>query len=149
MSNVRVRLWEHVGTGIILRWPSGIIYEQQMGGLSCSTGELEGVFVPVGNDLSPDGHLLSVEIALREHFAAPPHFKQGAVHGLSEADATAIEVALHKNLLLSNVTVDRSRLNESFESWVQVLIEAPDPPFSIFTGFGPFPLSGVLTWTGS
>lgn len=54
MPHVRVRLWDHVGTGIIIRWPSGIVYEQQMGGKSCSVGEMEGIFVPVRNDVSLD-----------------------------------------------------------------------------------------------
>lgn len=95
-----------------------------------------------------DGRLLGAEERLREYFAGAPHLKQGAVHGLNEADATVIEAALHQNLLLRNVTVDRARLSESYEAWVQVQIATPEAPLPLFEGLGPFPMSGVLTWTG-
>ena len=70
------------------------------------------------------------------------------MHGLSEADVSVIEVALHQNLLLRNVTVDRARLAESYEAWVQVQIATPEAKFPLVEGLGPFPMSGVLTWTG-
>jgi Family of unknown function (DUF6210) len=145
MSNtppIRVRLWDLIGTGLIVRWPSGIVYDQMIGGRSHSWAEAEGVFVPVGNDVSLDGRLISASLRLEEHFAGPPHHKQGVVHGLSERDADVIEAALHENLLLRNVSVDRTKLNVSCEGWVEVRIDKPQGEFPPFEGLGPFPLSG-------
>ena len=149
---IRVRLWDLVGTGLMIRWPTGIVYEQQIGGRSCSVGEAEGIFVPIANDLSLDGRLLSASVRLEQHFAGPPHHKQGAVHGLGEHDANVIESALHDakdHLLLRNVWVERTKLNISCEGWVEVRIDKPETPFPAFEGLGPFPLSGVLTWAGN
>jgi hypothetical protein len=147
---IRVRLWDHVGTGIIIRWPSGIVFEQQIGGKSCGLAELQGVFVPVANDLSLDGKLLSAEARLRKYFEGPPHLAQGAVDGLNENDAIYIESALHENLLLRNVVVDRTRLRDTHESWVWVCIHTPDVrALPLFEGMSPFPLTGILTWTNN
>lgn len=149
MGKVIVRLWDHVGTGVIVRWPSGIVYANQTGGFSCCEDELEGVFVPVGNDVGLDGRLRSAENRLGDYFRGPPHLGSGAVHGLTEAEALLVESSLHENLGLRNITVDRRRLRESREAWVHIRVDAPAGRTPLFEGLGPFPLAGVLTWTNT
>jgi len=144
---ITVSLYGHAGTGVIIEWPSGIFYSNQTCGHVCRQSELQGVFVPVGNDIDPEGRLLGPQDALYKYFAGPAHGGWGAELGLDEADAQVIEAALQENnYLLRIVTVDRSRLRDSHEAWVHVLIEEPDSPHPMFTGMGPFPLRGVLTW---
>ena len=148
-GRITVSLFGHVGTGVIVAWPSGIFYTNQTCGHVCRQPELEGVFVPLGNDVDLEGRLLGPESLLHEYFAGPAHVGWGAEHGLDEADAQVIESALHKNHLLRIVTVDRSRLRDSHEAWVYVLIGEPDSSFPMFTGMGPYPLGGILTWVNS
>ncbi len=145
---IRIRLHDHVGTGLIIECKSGITFFTQTGGKSCGWAELEGVFVPVANDLALDGVLISPEWALSKHFSGPPHF-HNYVGGLAESEAVIIEAALHQNLLQRNVTVDRERLSESHEAWVYVIIDQPELAYPLFEGIGPFPLRGVLTWTNN
>jgi hypothetical protein len=147
MSKVIVRLWDHVGTGIIIGCPSGIVYANQTCGQANCDLAMEGIFVPVGNDTSLDGKLLSAEIRLNDYFRGAPHLGNGAVHGITDADAALVESALHENLLLRNLTVDRQRLHESYEGWVCLRIDRPESQPPLFEGLSPFPLSGVLTWS--
>jgi hypothetical protein len=147
-SVIKIRLWELVGTGLIIAAKTGIVYANQAGGKICLHMELEGVFIPVGNDVDLEGRLLSPEVRLSEHFLCT-YFSNANPNGLTKADAEAIEAALHQNLLLRNVTVDLSRLQESHEAWVYVVIGAPPTPLPPFEGLVPFPLKGVLTWSNN
>ena len=85
---------------------------------------MEGVFVPVSNDLDLQDKLISPEIALWRYSKGAPHYRQGAPRGLAEADAARVEKALHETNLLGCVTVDRKRLARSHEAWVHVHINA-------------------------
>jgi hypothetical protein len=151
MSKPRIELWEHVGLGIILSWPTGIIYTNQTGGTSCFHPEMEGAFVPLRNDCTEEGRILmSPENELWNYFTGPRWRGDGATLGLEAADADFIDDLLRKAKLFPTVRVDRDRLKDSHEAWVHVIVagdESNDSP--IFAWFAPYPRAGLLTWQNS
>jgi Family of unknown function (DUF6210) len=142
MSTRRIRL-SHMPRDVmlIIGYPSGVVYENQVGGVACSRGELEGVLVPVG---LPAGDA--------ERFMALP-FPGAAALNADVADR--IDEILASVPFARYLKVDRNRLRESCEAWVFVLAEIPaDSTFQLYgpyfgapRGFGP--AGGVLTWPNS
>lgn len=152
MSRI-IELWESVGLGLIIEYPSGIIYSNQTGGTSTLHPELEGVFVPLRNDVEvKEPKLVGTQNDLLHYFEGPKHRGTGATSGLDLADADFIQAVLERYCLGDIVTVDRSRLRESHEAWVRVIVEREEQnqhDLRIFRGFGPYPRPGVLTWSNS
>lgn len=148
-----VQLYESIGVGIILDYPSGVTFSNQTGGTSCLHPEMEGVYIPLRNDYRPpDGPLLSPEIDLTRYFEGPKHRGAGAGDGIDIEDADFIDSILDGARLRSCVSVDRNRLAASHEAWIHVIIsadESSDPGLAIFAGFTPYPRPGVLTWCNS
>jgi hypothetical protein len=148
-----IQLWESVGLGLIVEHPSGIIYSNQTGGTSCFHPEVEGVFVPLRNEMDHEGpRLISPENDLFAYFEGPKHGGAGATSGLDSDDADFIDDLLRKHSLGDIVAVDRERLRESHESWVHVTVkqeEKSDHGIKIFRGLGPYPRPGVLTWSNT
>ncbi|MEK7951936.1 DUF6210 family protein [Luteolibacter soli] len=151
MSDRRIELWDHVGLGLILEWPSGIAITNQTGGTSCLSPEIEGVLIPLRNDVTvPERVLISPENELYDYFTGPKWRGTGATNGIDSNDADFIESVISKARLFPTIRVDRDRLKESHEAWIHVIVsgdEPCDPP--LFTGFGPYPRKGVLTWQNS
>ena len=147
-----IRLWHSIGFGLIVEFPSGVAYSNQTCGTACLQPELEGVFIPLHNDLALSPvELLSPEIALEEYFARA-YRGTGAEHGLDWKDADRIDEILDRHGLASVLRVDRTRLAESHEAWVRVLVlgeEKREVASRIFHGLGPYPRKAVITWTNS
>lgn len=146
----QIRLWESIGLGLIVEWPSGVSISNQTGGTSCLHPKVEGVFVPLRNDCElPGERLLSPETELVAYFEGPKHMGAGATQGLNEDDADFIMRVLSKWRLDATIVVDRSRLLDSHEAWVHVVIIGnDDKDFPLFD-FAPYPRRGVLTWSNS
>jgi hypothetical protein len=147
----KARLWESVGLGLIVEWPSGVVFSNQTGGTTCLQPEFEGVFVPLRNDCQlPGERLLSPETELVAYFEGPKHRGAGAIRGLDEGDVQFIGSVLAKWRLGAFIAVDSSRLAESHEAWVHVIVGADDRAheLSLFE-FAPYPRRGVLTWSNS
>ena len=148
-----IQLYESVGTGIILNYPSGIMFTNQTGGTSCLHPEIEGIYVPIRNDfMEPSGPLLSPTVDLRQYFEGLKHGGAGATRGLDSEDADFIDSLLGRVQLGTSISVDRTRLVESHEAWVHVIVsgdESGDRNLSIFSGFTPYPRQGILTWCNS
>jgi hypothetical protein len=146
-----VRLWEGVGLGVIIEYPSGVLYSNQTGGTACRQPSVEGVFVPLRNDIT-DGVLLSPERELRHYFADGKYGGDGkyagtgAVGGIDTDDVQFINTVLTKCALSEALSVDVSRLSESEEAWIPVVIAKDE---GVFSGFGPYPKRGILTWPNS
>ncbi|MGK3996973.1 DUF6210 family protein [Sorangium sp. So ce1024] len=134
-----VRLHD-AGLGIIIQHPSGVLYTNQTCGHCCLQPELEGVYVPFDAEES--------WLRLNAYFEGPRYGGTGAMHGLDDEDAAFIESVLRDGRVGVPLVVDRSRLKESHEAWVHVLIEGEES-FSLASGFGPYPRRGVLTWPNS
>lgn len=135
-----IRLFE-AGLGIIIQHPSGVLYTNQTCGTCCDHPEVEGVFVPF--DAEESWQRLSA------HFEGPKYRGSGAMRGIDEDDAAFIESVMREGRIDVHLIVDRSRLEESHEAWVHVLIEGETEPFPLASGFGPYPRRGVLTWPNS
>jgi hypothetical protein len=152
--NAKISLWDGIGFGLIVEWPSGVIYSNQTGGTSCLHPEFEGVFVPLRNDYQPpDGPMLSPENELLAYFEGPKHEGTGATGGLDEEDVEFITGVLTKWRLDSVIELDRSRLRESHEAWVYVTVLRGEgdrdlADLALFA-LPPYPRRGVLTWSNS
>ncbi len=115
--------------GIIITRKTGIVYENQCGGLSCSHLRHEGAFVPIDSG--------SVDIDF-----------MGEADYVSPEDADKIDVAFLENTNGLVVTVDRERIKESREAFVYVNVSTKDGE--------KYPLienveneKGVLVWLNS
>ena len=148
-----LRLYDSVGTGIIIAYPSGVRVSNQIGGTACLQPEMEGVFIPVRNDCLLDGRVIeSPEFALSQHFTGPKHRGAGALSGIDIEDADYIDGVLRAARLDRAILVDRSRLHESHEAWIHVVVSSDDdvdPDMGAFSGFHPYPRLGILTWCNS
>lgn len=133
-----VRLHD-AGLGLIIPWPSGVIYSNQTCGHICMQPEVEGVFIPF------DADEIWEQLAL--YFEGPKYSGSGAMTGLDEADADLIDRLLAE-LRQAIMFTDRRRLSDSHEGWVQVVISV-EVEWSLFSGFGPYPREAILTWPSS
>ncbi|GEP42394.1 DUF6210 family protein [Brevifollis gellanilyticus] len=153
MPKPTIRLYDTVGTGLIIGWKSGVIISNQTGGFSCLQPEMEGIYVPLRNDYRIEGLVFeSPEIELSAYFRGPKHRGSGAVSGLDVIDADFIDGVLQRANLSRAVMVDRGRLRDSNEAWVHVTLiqdEWNDPSLGVFAGFGPYPRPAILTWSNS
>ena len=153
MTKPLIKLFDGVGTGLIIACKSGVRFSNQTGGTGCHQPEIEGVYIPLRNDYLIDSReFMSPELKLAEHFTGPKHLGSGAISGLDHDDADLIDEILKKENLYPQLSVNRWRLKESHEAWVFVTIsrdESPESNLSLFTGFDPYPRDGILTWANS
>lgn len=146
---MKITLYDMVGTSIILKCSSGIIYTNQTGGTACLQPEYEGALIPIGNNVGvPKGNLISPENELIEYFEGAPLNGTGATLGLTKNDVDAIETILNKYDLSNVIAVDRTKLLDSHEAWVHVKVTEISNK-TLFSGFGHYPCQGVLTWSNS
>ena len=140
-----VRLWEHAGTGLIVSYPTGVVYSNQVGGHACYQQELEGFFVPVANDcgLAPNGSLRSPETELFAYFSQNPTFGE-----FTEKDAAAVESAFANFPIWSGIKVDREKLDQSHEAWVYVNVTFASLPGGLIEGLSDT-FDAILTWTNT
>lgn len=148
-----IRLYDAVGTGLILTCPSGVLVSNQTGGTSCQQPEIEGVYIPLRNDYGlKDLRFSSPELELAAYFVGPKHRGAGATSGLDSQDADFIDEVLSRSGLDGAISVDRKQIDSSHEAWVHVVIktdESADEDLAMFAGFGPYPRHGILTWSNS
>ncbi|HTU50453.1 MAG TPA: DUF6210 family protein [Acidobacteriaceae bacterium] len=117
--------------GIILKVQSGVFYTSQVAGYACQHPEIEGAFYP-----------LAVKPGKAEVFSLRQRFK-GPWNHIDEADAEFIDGVLHKNGH-KNLSVDRTKLDDSYEAWVHLAVAAGAEDMS---GFGD--CEAVLVWPNS
>lgn len=138
----RIHLWDAVGLGLILDYPSGIHYSNQAGGHACLQPTLEGIYVPLRNDILEHSTLMSPATDLWQYFTGPPLLGMGAL-GLNQRDADHIDAIFTRYRLETLLTVDRLRLSESYEAWVWVTVQDNEGPIGLIHGGGPYPRRGV------
>ena len=143
---IRVLLYEHVGTALVVPAPTGVVYQQQAGGVCCLQPELEGFLVPLGNDVELDGHrLISAENELFTEFASGGEALDS--ESADRLDAYLQRYARSHYLPMRSIRVNRERLHESFEAWVHVVVSEGEPSVPILGAS--WPLHAVLTWNNS
>ncbi len=153
-NKAKIQLWSSTGVGIIISYPSGVIYSNQTGGTSCLHPECEGVYIHLADEYYKKGRgTASFEDELMSYFEGPKHLGTGATSGLDEEDADFVDKILKKMELSHCVQVDRKKLSKSHEAWVYVKIlsdeKVDDENMSLFSGFGPYPKNGIFTWENS
>jgi len=149
MTKKRIILYDLEGVMLIVEHPSGVTYQNQVGGNLCAHPELEGVLAPLS--LQPDD-------VTRIESLPYPNGRQGITIEIADT----IDAVLAANWGTSFLKVDRARLDECWEAWVHVRFESPParehegflrPVDALDTdprkmhGFGP--ARGVLTWPNS
>jgi hypothetical protein len=138
MSEKRViELDSFIGLGLIILHPSGAIYTNQVAGNGCFHPEVEGVFVPLETDVN------RYELnTLQQYFT-------GSWHSLNEPEANLVDTVLQRSRLgLDWISVDRSRLKDSFEAWVYVKLNPKKGRMlEVLTGFDDS--LGILVWPNS
>ena len=141
-----VRLYEHVGTALIIPSSTGILYSNQAGGTACQTPQVEGFLVPIANDVgrSPGNRLYSPANQLLSYF------EKGPSHGIpiSEQAAQYIEAVFRQMSHWEGFSVDRSRLSESVEAWVHVILDKVESDPLPVDGMK-YPVRAILTWENS
>ncbi len=143
-----VRLYDSVGFGLILDFPTGVLYSNQTGGTACYQPELEGFYIPVANDFYEEQtEFSSPEIELTAFFLSGKHGGGGATNGLDSEDVSVIDKILSQYNLYF-ISVDQSKLAESHEAWVWVNVKI-DRDNSLFHGFSQSEFKGVITWPNS
>jgi hypothetical protein len=138
----KILLYSLEQAGLIILYPSGVVYQNQADGVFCSQNCEEGVFVPLSNYAVPDeSRPLQLDF-LHEELAK--FF--GAYGRMSSKVADSIDTLLQSYLPASGIKVDQSRLYESKEAWVYVNVVAGNG-FD-YSGFGDS-FKAVLTWPNS
>ncbi len=133
-----------IDLGVVLARPTGIIYSNQANGVACDHPRLEGAFVPLVTHFRdpPPRH----DAALVAYFDRRP----GNRGHLEPEDADALDAILAGIQDPFALTVDRSRLKDSFEAWVHVVIALPTrPPHYSRPLDLSYPCAGVLVWENS
>lgn len=128
-----VELSQFDGLGLIVLFPSGVIYTNQVGGFACFHPEVKGIFAPLSI-----GHK-KILFALQQHF-------NGNWHHIKEKDAEVVDKLLRSDGF-GFLKVDRTNLENSFEAWIYVEIDESSEQFPLLNGFGK--TRGILTWANS
>ncbi len=126
------------GVGLIITFPSGVVYQNQTEGIACSHAEAEGVFLP-----------LSVKPGASEMWAFGQHF-HGKIGPIDQDAARIVDRILRRNGH-TYLMVNQTRLAESYEAWIHVFIDEAEKPLlplrMAVSGFGK--CEGILTWSNS
>lgn len=146
-----------VALGVLILYPSGVVYSTQTGGTACLHPWAEGVILPI---YDPEERQ---QTQLRDHFVGPKWGGCGATSGIDAEDAEFIDRVLGASRETEFLSVDPDLLSQSHEAWVHVTIGAhPDrfPELPLHSGdprfkdlmspiFGFGAAKGILTWPNS
>lgn len=137
-SSTTVLLYELGGLALIIPSKTGIVYRTQSGGHSCFQTEAEGYIVPIA------GERQGIVERLHSHFAGP---KWGGwcSQGIDDQTADEIEQLLDEVSRRDQITIDRDKLEDSWESWIHVKIHGQ--LLSLIENSNP--TSAILTWPNS
>jgi hypothetical protein len=135
----RADLFSLTQPALIIPCQSGVLYMQQCGGTACLQRQLEGALVPIDYDYLLENYKESLQYHLASLF---PESNPGVV---TEEHAEQIQRMLDRSPLTRGIKVDHSRLADSVESWLYVIVHGDID--STLHGFGD--IGAVLTWPNS
>ena len=101
-SNPMVRLWNVEDIGVILLFPSGVRYFNQVGGFSCLQRIEEGVYVPLADAVIDQFSMLM------QHYYDSPKWHGACSNGIDIEDADIIDHILDLAYGTHGMTVDHS-----------------------------------------
>lgn len=140
LHKARISLFDLEGFALIISHKTGVLYHNQVGGTSCAQAEYEGALAPV--DFGPVGAKAMAELEFRPGGGSIDH-----------ALADELDKIFKSSPTTSFISVDRTRLDDSVESWVHVKLTEIFDNFSQETAlrslFGFSRDIGVLTWPNS
>lgn len=143
MIKRRILLYDIDSFFLIIECDTNVVYQNQVGGQVCFQAEKEGAVAPL--DVSTD--LAS--------FIEGHKFPQGR-QGIELATADILDAHFQSSPATSFISVDRTRLDESWEAWIYVncaVVPSDVESGSNSTYCGPiygFPQGrGVVTWPNS
>ncbi|MGD1841030.1 MAG: DUF6210 family protein [Thermonemataceae bacterium] len=149
MDKPQIDIWDSVGLGIIIEFPTGIMISNQTGGTACLHPKIEGVYFPLANDYSEETRtFLSPEIELIRYFEGQKYGGSGAIHGIDLDDVAILTSILSKSGLDDLREIDLEKLSESHEAWIKIKINKTNG-INLIKGFEQYPLNGILTWSNS
>ncbi|MFC5048393.1 DUF6210 family protein [Aquimarina hainanensis] len=149
MNKPLLQLWDTVGLGIIIEYPTGVIIANQTGGTACLYSTCEGVYLPLANDYNEKTkEFLSPEIELSNYFQGAKYKGNGAIKGIDLEDVKKINTIINKSGLSELIEIDVERLAASHEAWIRIKINNNENT-QLMNGFENYPLNGVLTWANS
>ena len=135
-----IELWNSSGLGLIILYPSGVYYSNQTGGYACLHPSVEGVYVPLENEV------IDQEKMLHDYFVGPK-WLGACMRAIDEETANKIDEILALADESKLFKVDHSRFSDSHEAWIYVdVLESADET-STLKGFGI--CKGILTWNNS
>ena len=134
--------------GLILKMPSNVWFENQSGGHYCLRQRAEGVYLPLaGIPRLEEKPVRTLDYDLSEVMA--DQTAGSVVHGMSDIEVRDCERVLVAHGC-KNVSVDRSRLRESWEAWVFVVVQPAKSEFGELRIKGlESPIEAVLVWGNS
>ena len=144
----KIKLWDAIGLGLIIEFPTGIIISNQTGGTACLQPEVEGIYLPLLNDCNNEKILISPETDLINYFEGDKYNGNGATKGIDKEDVESISRILKKYSVNEILQINEERLNESHEAWIHVLIKKENR-WNLMQEFEPYPRNGILTWSNS
>jgi hypothetical protein len=148
MEKPVIAIYDTVGTGIIIAFPTGIMVTNQTGGTACLHPKIEGIYLPLANDCNEKSYeFIRPEIALNNYFNDDKYQGTGATKGIDRTDAKAVNTILEKVGLSSSIEVDMQKLAQSHEAWIRITIK--NNISGLLDGFKSYPLQGVLTWNNN
>ena len=129
--------------GVIISFPSGVIYQNITCGHACIPRCEEGVLMLLTDPLLLIG-------APAEVYYCPIEAKLKAMEWwsilyLSPTIASEVDKILHDYPMTKGISVDYTRLQESAEAWIYVNIEPTE--FAVYSHFGA--CKGILVWANS
>lgn len=149
MNTPTIQLWDTVGLGIIITFPTGVMVSNQTGGTACLHPKIEGIYIPLANDyVVATKAFTSPEQELSAYFSGIKYAGFGATDGIDTEDVHKINAILKAYKLDAFIEIDLNKLAESHEAWILIKIHK-DENNSLIQGFEKYPLTGILTWSNS
>lgn len=135
---ITVLLYELDSLALIVPASTNVVYRNQTGGHACVPSQVEGYVVPFAGNVGDACN------RLRSHFTGP---KLGGwcSERIDEETADEIDSVLADLARRSEIVVDHTKLNESWEAWVHVKIIGPLLALIEHTT----PSEAILTWSNS
>lgn len=116
------------GVGIIISYKSGVFFTNQTGGLACHHPIYEGIYTPLDLD-NPISFFNDIHLA--DIFDA--YTTKDFIITLDDADKLDIIFSKHPNM--KRFIVDRSKLKESEEAWIYVIMKHDNYQYADIQGF--------------
>ena len=149
-EQVCVSLRYMAGTAIIVPHACGVVYENQIGGYACGSGELEGVLVPLStgsNSAQNVSNTCPLALELYEYFYHGEKWSGHCYSGIDMETADYLDALFQKYKATKYLRVDRTLLKKCKEAWIHVTLHFPEGEQHVLSGLSS--ATAILTWPNS